>query len=609
MFTKHTYGMNHVWYVPYSFWYEFHTFVLTVYNAYMCVELNAHSLITFLITLRDDLPANHACFTPWLLGSQSCERTFRTIRSMSSTYSTMINFGILGLLRRLHRLQIQFSLESETDSGIVFPRVLKHQTKQGENSCNKCCLADITNERILTAVQCAREAAKDSIEKLGMAELLKKNSKWDSVTEAANDNDDSDDEDSDDDDVDDNDQSNENKQGSEDTASSLVQEVCSEEPVHITSDIEQIGARGLVENEVEEILKKKQRLLSFKRLPSTTIPMYASAESNKVVEKRKKFCPFVEVKDDNGGAIYIKKTTAVWLIQESERVSSDRFYRVRRDQPYSSKQSKSTKKINSITVVHKQNPNDRSLKVTPFKEEITMPKTILVEVNDASGVSKANKSLNSTSYKPDTSPTILVEVNDDSGVSKANKLLNCTSYKPETAPNEDDDAVSLKITTPKTICSQIVEDTIEQNTSLNSAIPTKIPINLDNVSDTPSHAWIKLNGITLYDIDKYSLENSNTWINGSHMTAVQLLLKSQFPHIQSLQDTIRQDTGNMQPMPKESLQILLVNCNHWVLASTCGINNSIDIILYDSKYSFIHDHTKLLLSHLVLTKQIILLLA
>ena len=30
MFTKHNYGMNHVWYVAYSFWYEFHTFVLTV---------------------------------------------------------------------------------------------------------------------------------------------------------------------------------------------------------------------------------------------------------------------------------------------------------------------------------------------------------------------------------------------------------------------------------------------------------------------------------------------------------------------------------------------------------------------------------------------------
>ena len=46
------------------------------YNAYMCVELNAHSLITFLITLRDDLPANRACFTPWLLGPKVAKELF-----------------------------------------------------------------------------------------------------------------------------------------------------------------------------------------------------------------------------------------------------------------------------------------------------------------------------------------------------------------------------------------------------------------------------------------------------------------------------------------------------------------------------------------------------
>ena len=112
-----------------------------------------HPIIAYLITLRDNFPTYSACFVPWLLGSQCCERTFRTVRSMSSTYSTMINFGMLGLLRRLHRLQIQFSLESETDSGIIFPRVLKHQAKGGENSFNKCCLMDITNEKVLSALK------------------------------------------------------------------------------------------------------------------------------------------------------------------------------------------------------------------------------------------------------------------------------------------------------------------------------------------------------------------------------------------------------------------------------------------------------------------------
>ena len=34
--------------------------------------------------------------------------------------------------------------------------------------------------------------------------------------------------------------------------------------------------------------------------------------------------------------ILIRKTTAVWLFQESERVSSDRLFRVRDKQPFSS---------------------------------------------------------------------------------------------------------------------------------------------------------------------------------------------------------------------------------------------------------------------------------
>ena len=45
MFTKYTFGMNHVQYVPYSFWYEFHTFVLTVY-VYISIMI-MHVLISY----------------------------------------------------------------------------------------------------------------------------------------------------------------------------------------------------------------------------------------------------------------------------------------------------------------------------------------------------------------------------------------------------------------------------------------------------------------------------------------------------------------------------------------------------------------------------------
>ena len=86
----------------------------------MCVELNAHALISFVMTIRDNF--NDDNFLPWWLGSQSCEKAFRAARSMTSIFSTVINFGMLGLLRRLHHLQIQANLQAESiETGIIFP--------------------------------------------------------------------------------------------------------------------------------------------------------------------------------------------------------------------------------------------------------------------------------------------------------------------------------------------------------------------------------------------------------------------------------------------------------------------------------------------------------
>ena len=573
------------------------------------MELNAHSLITFLITLRDHFPVNNECFMPWLLGSQCCERTFCSVRSMSSTYATMINFGMLGLLRRLHRLQIQFSLECETNSGIVFPRVLKHQAKGGENPYNNCCLLDITNEKILATVESARTDAKASIERLGMADLLKKNSKWDCVPEVTIDNDEgNDDDDEDDNENDDDNESSANKQDSEDVASSLIQEVCSEEPVHVTNDIHQIAARGLVESEVKDILENKQKL-SFKRMPSTTIPMYASIENNKAIGKGKKFCPFLEVKADNGSTIFIKKTTAVWLIQESERVSSDRFYRVRRKQPYTSEQStkqgkpRKFKKINTITITRPKQCTNLEVKSSESKQSTSLNSTMPVEVDDKSSASssKESTSLNSILHIPDHE-AIPIEVDNATSSNGLSSIPKTISAEVEDASKQ---TVSLNSTIPKTIPIEVehASDANKQTISLNSTMYETILINVDDDSDTPSDAWLKFNGITLYKIDKYSLLKDVSWINGSHMTAVQLLLRSQFPHLKSLQDTLKQDINKMQPAPTGSLQILLINHNHWVVASICGTNNGTDITLYDSMYSFIHNHTKLLLSHLIHTKQ------
>lgn len=70
-------------------------------NTYTCVELNAHGLL-ILIEKHREHPER---FLPWLFSSQPCEKFFRQTRSMTSTLSTVVNFDILDLLRRRHRIE------------------------------------------------------------------------------------------------------------------------------------------------------------------------------------------------------------------------------------------------------------------------------------------------------------------------------------------------------------------------------------------------------------------------------------------------------------------------------------------------------------------------
>ena len=305
-------------------------------NAYMCIELNAHALIVFLITIRDHVN-NSKCFLPWLLGSQSCEATFRAARSMSSIFSTMINFGMLGLLRRLHRLHIQLALQANSDKEIIFPRVIKQQRKAQRLSHS----LDFTNDEIDKAIGKAKDKAKLMVEKLGMAELFEKHTLWGSdKTIAGIDggkenflcsvDDDGDDSDAENDDVNDN-------RAEEET----VDDSTSEESIHISDDIGAFIESGCIDSTLQERLEQKKKRLAFQRLPSSTIPMYQCVEVQNDNQKKSvragqsKFNPFVEVLTHNHKSVLIRKTTALWLLQEGERLSPDRIFRVRSKQPYS----------------------------------------------------------------------------------------------------------------------------------------------------------------------------------------------------------------------------------------------------------------------------------
>ncbi len=224
-------------------------------NAFRCVEFNAHALLTFLLTARS---RNIDIFYPWALGSQTCERTFRAARSLTSTFSTITNFSMLSLLRRFHRIEIQFNLQSEMSEEIVFPRCRQNSQKEGNNSYVAHALNHYSNSNIYDAVKRAHLDAKAAMETLGMSDLLTKYDMLDSKedthvwVEFDCSGDDDDDHSDDNQDITRND-------------SSLVKEVCSESSSDIASDIHSLSDCGLLQGEIKDKLNELQKSLVTKK--------------------------------------------------------------------------------------------------------------------------------------------------------------------------------------------------------------------------------------------------------------------------------------------------------------------------------------------------------
>ena len=127
------------------------------------------------MSARESVHSEHHTFLPWMFGSQSCEKIFRAARSMTTTFSTVINFSLLGLLRRLNRLHIQLSLEAVTEeTGIKYPRSQAHYVKDGLGMPSECFVKSVTNQQIGDAVMRGRERAQAMVQELGMADLLQK---------------------------------------------------------------------------------------------------------------------------------------------------------------------------------------------------------------------------------------------------------------------------------------------------------------------------------------------------------------------------------------------------------------------------------------------------
>lgn len=130
-------------------------------NAFQCIEINAHCLLSLVIRLR--VQNQESLFHPTLFDSQTCERFFRQLRSMTTINFTRINFSMNDMLHLIERIELQYEIiyNKLSNTGIIFPRIKIDD------------LTDIVfkmpaNEEIATTVKRAQNAALDDIKKLGI---------------------------------------------------------------------------------------------------------------------------------------------------------------------------------------------------------------------------------------------------------------------------------------------------------------------------------------------------------------------------------------------------------------------------------------------------------
>lgn len=82
-------------------------------NCLNCIEINAHSLIRLIIRFREDKILSQQMYTIWNFSSQTCEQFFIATRSLTSTYSNVVNFSTKDIMLKLKRTESINEIKAE----------------------------------------------------------------------------------------------------------------------------------------------------------------------------------------------------------------------------------------------------------------------------------------------------------------------------------------------------------------------------------------------------------------------------------------------------------------------------------------------------------------
>lgn len=129
-------------------------------NAYVSLELNCRNLIDLIKKFRD-LKKNEY-FLPPLFDSQSCEKMFRTFRSMGTAQYTKINFSLYELLHMIGRIEVQQEIAyvKLANEKVFFPNKREGKTEIYPLP---------SDEEINVTIEKAKQEAMKNAEKLGMS--------------------------------------------------------------------------------------------------------------------------------------------------------------------------------------------------------------------------------------------------------------------------------------------------------------------------------------------------------------------------------------------------------------------------------------------------------
>ena len=585
-------------------------------NAYMCIEINAHALIAFVYQIQLNKSMDDTNFLPWFLGSQSCERLFRSLRSMSSTFSTMVNFSLYGMLQRLHKLQIQEECHSKVGDAapIRFPRQERYgRRKDGDDKYRTFSVSGITEDRLYEIMKKAETRAQERMVTLGMEDSLRMNDKWipspiathliveENVGESSDDD-------------------SECGDGEVDPFVNSNREI-----IEIEEDVDKLDSSNAIDVEVKNEVKRMRKKMPFNKSNEDLnlgIAVYKKTE-DKVDNNTKENHQFLKLEFPGREDVYIRKRTAIWLLQNTERVSSDRLFRVRSKQPFT--QEKTTR----VCIVNQAQPAIMAVTLTVGDLCIFKVKNggLNFKVGRVMHFIKIGNRKKHAQYKGKyveaTTPDISVMCTIYEYNSKNNQCtlslpsyeylaLNCylctlTSSSisdsvpaPAQANYFTASVISVKNTfTLKDKCVAYIRQARQQQQAKHS-----IPDDVVVISDSPTmesyktyKKWVTCHHLILTQHDRNILL-SDRWLNDKHIEAAQTMLKKQFEEYGGLQSTVNQLTKPLTQIDN-CIQIIHVQKSHWAVITTIGTGSRYKIKYYDSSYAEIFEETERVIANLI----------